>query len=78
MGKKQIVIRPEEQKPSHEVFSKKTINGKHLLKDEFYEREFRKLEIELVKFQNWVKKTNQKSGCLIKNCSRTNSHKVIR
>ena len=60
MGKKQIVIRPEEQKPSHEVFSKKTINGKHLLKDEFYEREFRKLEIELVKFQNWVKKTNQK------------------
>lgn len=36
------------------------INKRHLFKNDFYEKELRKLEIELVKLQNWVKKTNQK------------------
>lgn len=60
MGKKQIVVRPEESLDPKEVYSKKIINNRHLLKNDFYEKELRKLEIELVKFQNWVKKTKQK------------------
>ena len=61
MSKKQIVIRPEECLDPKEVYSKsKVINKRHLFKSEFYEKELRKLEIELVKFQNWVKKTKQK------------------
>lgn len=61
MSKKQIVIRPEESLEAQEVYSKKKIiNNRNLLKNEFYEKELRKLEIELVKLQNWVKKTNQK------------------
>ena len=61
MSKKQIVIRPEESMNPEDVYSKKkVINHRHLFKNDFYEKELRKLEIELVKFQNWVKKTNQK------------------
>ncbi len=61
MSKKQIVIRPEETLDPKEVYSKKkVINKRHLFKNDFYEKELRKLEIELVKFQNWVKKINQK------------------
>ncbi|RDU73150.1 polyphosphate kinase 2 [Helicobacter aurati] len=61
MGKKQIVVRPEESLEPKEVYSKKKIiNHHHLFKDDFYEKELRKLEIELVKLQNWVKKTKQK------------------
>lgn len=61
MSKKQIVVRPEESMDPQEVYSKKkVINKRHLFKNEFYEKELRKLEIELVKLQNWVKKTNQK------------------
>lgn len=61
MSKKQIVVRPEESMDPQEVYSKKkVINKRHLFKNDFYEKELRKLEIELVKLQNWVKKTNQK------------------
>ena len=61
MSKKQIVVRPEESMDPQDVYSKKkVINKRHLFKNDFYEKELRKLEIELVKLQNWVKKTNQK------------------
>lgn len=60
MAKKQIVIRPEESKDPKEVFRSKKVNGKNLLKEKFYLKEFVKLEIELLKLQNWVKKTNNK------------------
>lgn len=66
MGKKQIVVRPEESLDPKKVYSKKKIiNNLHLLKVDFYEKELRKLEIELVKFQNWVKKTKQKIVVII-------------
>ncbi len=60
MSKKQIVIRPEESLDVNEVYSKKIINDRNLFKNDFYEKELRKLEIELVKLQSWVKKANQK------------------
>ncbi len=50
---KQIVIRPEEAKPE-DAFKK---DGR--LKRAFYEEEIRKLQIELVKLQNWVKENNK-------------------
>lgn len=53
MMAKQIVIRPEEAKPE-EAFKK---CGR--LKREFYEEEIHKLQIELVKLQNWVKTTKK-------------------
>lgn len=49
---KQIVIRPEEKNPE-KAFKK---DGR--MKRAFYEEEIRKLQIELVKLQNWVKKHN--------------------
>lgn len=48
------VLRPEETNPD-ECFKK---NGR--LKREFYEDEMRKLQIELVKLQNWVKDNKKK------------------
>ncbi|TLD81544.1 polyphosphate kinase 2 [Helicobacter sp. MIT 05-5293] len=58
MGKqeKQIVIRPESEANPKEVYKKK--NGR--MKEDFYLEELTKLQIELLKLQNWVKETNQK------------------
>lgn len=58
MGKqeKQIVIRPESEISPKEVYKKK--NGR--MKEDFYLEELTKLQIELVKLQNWVKENNQK------------------
>lgn len=58
MGKqeKQIVIRPESEINPKEVYKKK--NGR--MKEDFYLEELTKLQIELVKLQNWVKENNQK------------------
>ena len=47
---KTLVVRPEDERPG-EVYNKK---GK--LNKEFYEEEIKKLPIELIKLQNWVKK----------------------
>ncbi|MDE7174169.1 MAG: polyphosphate kinase 2 [Helicobacter sp.] len=55
---KQIVIRPEEANPE-DAFKK---DGR--LKRDFYEEEIRKLQIELVKLQNWVK-ANKKNVIII-------------
>ncbi|MGP1450198.1 MAG: polyphosphate kinase 2 [Wolinella sp.] len=49
MGK-QIVIRPEEEN------LEKAYNEHGKLKESFYEKELAKLQIELVKLQNWAKK----------------------
>lgn len=58
MGKqdKQIVIRPEHEMSMHKVYKNK--NGR--MKEGFYLEELEKLQIELLKLQNWVKDTNQK------------------
>lgn len=53
MGKV-LVVRPEDEKPD-EVY-----NGKGKLNKKFYEKEITKLQIELIKLQNWVKKYNKK------------------
>ncbi|RAX57429.1 polyphosphate kinase 2 [Helicobacter monodelphidis] len=50
---KQIVIRPEEANPQ-KAFKK---DGR--MKRDFYEEEIRKLQIELVKLQNWAKDQNK-------------------
>lgn len=55
-GKKAITIRPESDKTHAKDIYKK--NGR--LKDDFYLKEIEKLQVELLKLQNWVKKTNQK------------------
>ncbi|PAF50388.1 polyphosphate kinase 2 [Helicobacter sp. 13S00401-1] len=65
MGKKQIVIRPEEEKDFKDVYEKTKKGGIYRLKEEFYEKEFRKLEIELVKLQRWVTKTGQKIAIIM-------------
>jgi polyphosphate kinase 2 (PPK2 family) len=46
---------PEKKLPKEEVFKK---NGK--MKDSFYEKELLKLQIQLVKLQNHVKKTGER------------------
>ena len=51
---KVALIRPEEANAS-EAFKK---DGK--LKRDFYEKELVKLQVELVKLQNWVKEKNKK------------------
>ncbi len=51
---KTLVVRPEDERPS-EAYNKK---GK--LKKAFYEEEIEKLQIELIKLQNWVKKYQKK------------------
>ncbi len=53
MGKV-LVVRPEDEKPG-EVY-----NSKGKLNNKFYEKEIVKLQIELIKLQNWVKKHNKK------------------
>ncbi|WP_026943606.1 polyphosphate kinase 2 [Helicobacter rodentium] len=53
MGKV-LVVRPEDEKPG-EVY-----NSKGKLNKKFYEKEIVKLQIELIKLQNWVKKYNKK------------------
>lgn len=57
MGKmeRQIVIRPESEGNVKEIYKK---NGR--MKEDFYLKELQKLQIELLKLQNWVKATNQK------------------
>ncbi|MDL0080046.1 MULTISPECIES: polyphosphate kinase 2 [Helicobacter] len=56
-SKKAITIRPESDKSrAKEIYKKK--NGR--LREEFYLKEIEKLQVELLKLQNWVKKTNQK------------------
>ena len=49
-----LVVRPEDEKPG-EVY-----NSKGKLNKKFYEKEIVKLQIELIKLQNWVKKHNKK------------------
>lgn len=51
---KTLVVRPEDERPG-EVYNKK---GK--LNKAFYEEEIKKLQIELIKLQNWVKKYQKK------------------
>ncbi|WP_095277386.1 polyphosphate kinase 2 [Helicobacter sp. 11S02629-2] len=65
MSKKQIVIRPEDGKDFKEVYEKRKKGGIYRLKESFYEKEFRKLEIELVKLQRWVTKTGQKIAIIM-------------
>lgn len=55
---KQIVIRPEDSKDGNEVYKER--NGKLVFKRKFYEDELYKLEIELLKLQKWVIKTNRR------------------
>ena len=54
--KKAITIRPESNKDHAKEIYKK--NGK--MKEGFYLEELEKLQIELLKMQNWVKKNNKK------------------
>ena len=63
MGKteKQVVIRPENKGNIKDVYKRK--NGR--MKEEFYIHELTKLQIELVKMQNWVKATNQKIAIIM-------------
>lgn len=61
----QIVIRPEESRPFNEVYRDKIVNERNLIKESFYEDEFIKLQIELVKLQNWVKNTGQKIAIIM-------------
>ena len=58
MGKqeRQIVIRPESEGNIRDIYKSK--NGR--MKEDFYLEELTKLQIELLKLQNWVKDTNQK------------------
>lgn len=51
---KTLVVRPEDERPG-EVY-----NGKGKFNKKFYEHEIVKLQIELIKLQNWVKKHNKK------------------
>lgn len=51
---KTLVVRPEDEKPGEVYNDKGKINKK------FYEREIVKLQIELIKLQNWVKKHQKK------------------
>ena len=51
---KTLVVRPEDEKPG-EVYNQK---GK--LNKKFYEKEIEKLQIELIKLQNWTKKYDKK------------------
>nr|WP_317404398.1 polyphosphate kinase 2 [uncultured Helicobacter sp.] len=53
---RQIVIRPESERQVQEVYKAK--NGR--MKEDFYLEELTKLQIELLKLQNWVKATKQK------------------
>jgi polyphosphate kinase 2 (PPK2 family) len=46
---------PEKRLPKKEVFKK---NGK--MKKQFYEKELLKLQIQLVKLQNYIKKTGKR------------------
>ena len=63
MGKqeKQIVIRPENEANIKDVYKRK--NG--CMKEDFYIHELTKLQIELLKLQNWVKATNQKVAIIM-------------
>lgn len=56
MGKNrmQVVIRPEEQ------HRETAFKEKGEVRESFYRKELRKLQIELVKLQNWVKDNNKK------------------
>lgn len=58
MGKqdRQIVIRPENEEKLKNIYKRKS--GR--MKEDFYINELTKLQIELLKLQNWVKATNQK------------------
>lgn len=58
MGKqdRQIVIRPENEEKLKNIYKRKS--GR--MKEDFYIHELTKLQIELLKLQNWVKATNQK------------------
>lgn len=58
MGKqdRHIVIRPENEGNIEEIYKRKS--GR--MKEDFYLKELTKLQIELLKLQNWVKATNQK------------------
>lgn len=58
MGKqeRQIVIRPESEGNIKKIYKRK--NGR--MKEEFYLEELTKLQIELLKLQNWVKAKQQK------------------
>lgn len=51
---KVLVVRPEDENPE-EVY-----NAKGKLNKKFYEKEIEKLQIELIKLQNWVKKYQKK------------------
>ena len=51
---KALVIRPEDERPGEVYNQKGKINKK------FYEEEITKLQIELIKLQNWVKKYQKK------------------
>ncbi|MBX7491072.1 polyphosphate kinase 2 [Helicobacter turcicus] len=51
---KTLVVRPEDEKPGEVYNDKGKINKK------FYEKEIVKLQIELIKLQNWVKKYQKK------------------
>lgn len=51
---KTLVVRPEDERPSE------AYNGKGKLNKKFYEKEIEKLQIELIKLQNWVKKYEKK------------------
>ncbi|WP_414458062.1 polyphosphate kinase 2 [Helicobacter apodemus] len=54
MMSKVLVVRPEDENPE-EVY-----NAKGKLNKKFYEKEIEKLQIELIKLQNWVKKYQKK------------------
>ncbi|WP_370525199.1 polyphosphate kinase 2 [Helicobacter winghamensis] len=54
MMSKTLVVRPEDEKPGEVYNDKGKINKK------FYEKEIVKLQIELIKLQNWVKKHQKK------------------
>ncbi len=59
--KKTIMTRPESVKANHkEIYNKK---GK--LREKFYLEEIEKLQIELLKLQNWVKKTKKKIAIIM-------------
>ena len=51
---KTLVVRPEDERPSEAYNEKGKLNKK------FYEKEIEKLQIELIKLQNWVKKYEKK------------------
>lgn len=53
---RQVVVRPENKHNVQDVYRQK--NGR--MKEDFYLKEIAKLQIELIKLQNWVKATNQK------------------